>query len=118
MVHFYHDGFTSAERDAILAEQADAWFALNRLLRDEWKALFNGRLATRLARNETVLLAGYRFYAAVKYEHIADELDGLHHQGLEIYSCANCLEAAMVHRPVETGGKHDVIHAECRVCSY
>ena len=40
VVHFYHPTFTEAEQRQILKEQADAWFALNRLLRDEWKVIF------------------------------------------------------------------------------
>ena len=102
VVHFYHDGFTSAQCDGIPAGQADAWFALNRLLRDAWKALFDGRLAARLARNETVLLAGNRFYAAVKYRHITDRLDDLRWPGYHITRCTGCEQAALVH-PLSVG---------------
>ncbi|MCW1877223.1 hsdR [Erwinia sp. INIA-01] len=118
VVHFYHDGFSSAEHDDILSEQGDAWFALNRLLRDEWKELFRGRLARRLARNETQLLAGNRFYATAKYKHVSHKLDTLRQDGLNISQCTNCQETAMVHWPMETGGTHRVFHPECRVCSY
>ena len=118
VVHFYHDGFTSAQRDGILAEQADSWFALNRLLRDEWKALFDGRLAARLARNETVLLAGNRFYAAVKYRHITDRLDDFRWLGVKITRCTGCEQDALVHYIAEGSGRLPLMHNTCHVCTF
>ncbi|MCV5626202.1 hsdR, partial [Escherichia coli] len=53
VVHFYHPTFTEAEQRQILKEQADAWFALNRLLRDEWKVIFGVKHNWKLAFGET-----------------------------------------------------------------
>lgn len=61
VVHFYHPTFTEAEQRQILKEQADAWFALNRLLRDEWKVIFGVKHNWKLAFGETRLIRETNF---------------------------------------------------------
>lgn len=61
VVHFYHPSFSDAEQEQIQREQADARFALNRLMRDDWKSLFGVRLRQKLAGNETMMLRGMSF---------------------------------------------------------
>lgn len=118
VVHFYHAGFSDAEHRSILAEQANAWFALNRLLREDWKTLFNGGLASRLARDETRLLAGNEYYAGVKMRHISAALTEFSRQGLNITRCIQCQQNAVVHRPLDTERRNVVFYTDCEVCSY
>ena len=40
VVHFFHTAFSDSEVETILAEQARAWFALNRLMREDWQQHF------------------------------------------------------------------------------
>ena len=35
VVHFYHDALNDQAKEKLLIEQADAWFALNRLMRED-----------------------------------------------------------------------------------
>lgn len=79
VVHFYHNELSEGDQRQVLTEQADAWFALNRLMRDEWSSLFGGQLRAKLATDETRMLRSSGFYAGAKFrqepvqQRIADE---------------------------------------------
>ena len=92
VVHFYHPSFTDAEQNQIQREQADAWFALNRLMRDEWKSIFGAKdsYSWKLAHGETRLLRGSEFYAAVRLRQVKEELDALAKSGKQIAVCDIC----------------------------
>ncbi|MDC4196305.1 hsdR, partial [Enterobacter cloacae complex sp. RIVM_C039474] len=63
VVHFYHSDFTDTQVKTILDEQADAWFALNRFMRDQWFYLFGEPLSSKLASDEDRMLRSSLFYA-------------------------------------------------------
>jgi Zn ribbon nucleic-acid-binding protein len=98
VVHFYHRGFTEADQQQIRSEQADAWFALNRLIRDDWSQLFGGQLKRQLAFNETMLLRNHEFYASVKYRHesVQERLHKETQAGRTISLCNTCNQISVV----------------------
>ncbi|MBM3074032.1 hsdR [Lelliottia sp. RWM.1] len=117
MVHFYHPSFTDAEQHQIQKEQADAWFALNRLMRDEWKSFFEVRLRWRLAHNETSMLRGNAFYAAVRLKHIQPELDELARNDTEIQDCHQCKQRALVTiKEPAADARYVLEDTTCKVC--
>lgn len=67
VVHFYHNELSEGDQQQVLTEQADAWFALNRMMRGEWSALFGRQLRNKLAEDETNMLRSNAFYAAAKF---------------------------------------------------
>jgi hypothetical protein len=68
VVHFFHNKLGDGEQELVLAEQAYAWFELNRLMRDEWASLFGSHRCFRLGFNETRMLRSSEFYAAAKFD--------------------------------------------------
>lgn len=117
VVHFYHPSFTEAEQDQIQREQADAWFALNRLMRDEWKNFFEVRLSWRLAHNETSMLRGNEFYAAVRLKHIQKELDEIARNNIKILECYQCKQKALVTLKEPAADSRYVLEKTiCKVC--
>ncbi|EPJ0597158.1 hsdR [Enterobacter roggenkampii] len=119
VVHFYHPSFTDAEQDQIQREQADAWFALNRLMRDEWKTFFEIGLSWRLAHNETSMLRGNEFYAAVRLKHIQQELEELARNNIEINDCPQCKQKALATVKGRAASLRYVLeNTVCKVCSY
>jgi len=67
VVHFYHNELSAGDQQQVLTEQADAWFALNGLMRNEWSVLFARRLRERLAEDETNMIRSNAFYADAKF---------------------------------------------------
>lgn len=117
VVHFYHPSFTDAEQDQIQREQADAWFALNRLMRDEWKTFFEVRLGWRLAHNETSMLRRNAFYAAARLKHIQKELDELSRKNIELQECPKCNQKAMVTiQEPAVESRYVLKDTNCKVC--
>ncbi|MDV0787601.1 hsdR [Citrobacter amalonaticus] len=118
VVHFYHPSFTDAEQLQIQKEQADAWFALNRLMRDKWKTIFGFRYSWQLAYGETRLLRGNTFYAAIRLNQVQPELNELAEAGNNIAICDSCRQKAQVTTPLETGSEqHTLLITQCRVCT-
>lgn len=118
VVHFYHPAFSDSEVATILGEQAKAWFALNRLMREDWNQLYAAPLNWKLAISETRLLQGNTFYAEARLNHIYPELEKLVASGVVIHPCPVCQQQAVIEEVIATGGDGPTvcIHA-CRVCS-
>lgn len=100
----------------MLTEQADAWFALNRLMRDEWSSLFGGQLRAKLATDETRMLRSRGFYASAKFrqepiqQRIADELKAKR----PVLRCSACSQfAVLLEQPVPNMSLYDEL---CIVC--
>ncbi|MXG35542.1 hsdR, partial [Escherichia coli] len=84
VVHFYHSAFTYADQEQIQKEQADAWFALNRFMRDQWLSIFDEPLTLKRALDEDGMLRNSLFYADAKFRYLKPELDGLKKQGCSV----------------------------------
>jgi hypothetical protein len=117
VVHFYHDAYTKEELDRLISEQANAWFALNRLMRDDWKDLFEGALGTLLARDETRLLTQNKFYAAEKYKQIKGDLKAYRLPGHPISECHVCGQKAVVQKQVAEHDHQRLFSFHCLVCT-
>jgi hypothetical protein len=83
VVHFYHSDFTDEQSKKILHEQADAWFALNRFMRDQWFSIFGEPLNSKLALDEDGMLRSSFFYADAKFRYLKPELDGLENRDVQ-----------------------------------
>ena len=119
VVHFYHPSFSDDEQDQIQREQADAWFALNRLMRDEWQSIFGAKdsYSWKLAYGETRLLRGNEFYAAVRLGQVKKELDALAKSGKQIGVCDTCKQKAMLTQSLTTGSEErSLLVTRCHVC--
>lgn len=118
VVHFYHSAFNDEDQQKILAEQADAWFALNRLLRDDWSSLLGTLLRAQLAINETTMLQSSEFYAAAKFREagLQEQLISAVNKGKTIHSCDVCHQDALTRGIIDdrTAGVVD----KCLVCHY
>lgn len=120
VVHFYHSAFTDEDEVQIQKEQADAWFALNRLMREDWQSIFGAQdgYSWKLAYGETRLLRGSEYYAAVRLEHVQPELNKHASQGIDIQTCPECKQKSMVTLPETTGSKeHKLFVTRCLVCT-
>lgn len=116
VVHFYHNELSEGDQRQVLTEQADAWFALNRLMRDEWSSLFGGQLRAKLATDETRMLRSRGFYASAKFrqepiqQRIADELKAKR----PVLRCSACSQVAvLLEQPVPNMSLYDEL---CIVC--
>lgn len=118
VVHFYHPTFTEAEQRQILKEQADAWFALNRLLRDEWKVIFGAKHNWKLAIGETRLIRGNEFYAEVRLKQVKTELEQLAGNNIQIGTCKECRQHATVTKTETISNeKRKLDVTRCMVCT-
>ncbi|MFP7605280.1 hsdR [Serratia quinivorans] len=119
VVHFYHSSFSDTDLDTILKEQADAWFALNRLMRDEWQFIFGDNHKHKLASNETRLLQGSKFYSAVRLNQVKPELNKLEKAGENIQCCLDCGQNAVIDEVIPGGNEpaSKLIVARCLVCA-
>jgi len=117
MVHFYHKAASDDDQRQIQSEQADAWFALNRLLRDDWAPMFGGWMKYRFARNETDLLRSNSFYAGVRfmYPPVQAALEKFRQDSVTISECEICKQQSLVHTaPV---ARMHFVRYVCMVCS-
>lgn len=117
VVHFYHDGYSDEAKAKLLAEQADAWFALNRLMREDWKPLFEGALGGYLAIQETDLLIKNQYYSDIKYSQIKPVLDAHLSNGVELFDCSECEKKAALVTVVSEVNNITVRYLACLVCS-
>ncbi|WP_210512508.1 hsdR [Pantoea ananatis] len=116
VVHFYHSAASEDELRQIQAEQAEAWFALNRLLRDDWAPLFGGWLSFVLGMNETAMLRGSSFYAEARFRHppVQDELNALSQTGITVSQCPVCNQQSLAHTLPAPGMPFTLY--DCMVC--
>lgn len=118
VVHFYHPTFTADEQRQILKEQADAWFALNRLLREEWKVIFGVQHNWKLAIGETRLIRGNEFYAQVRLNQVKPELESLAEKGIPVGTCNECHQHSLVTNTKINGNeKRKLEVTRCKVCT-
>ncbi|WP_261424031.1 hypothetical protein [Serratia proteamaculans] len=117
MVHFFHSSFTDSDHKQILTEQADAWFALNRLMRDHWHPLFGDMLDSKLALDEDRMLRSSYFYADAKFRYIKPELNKLSKAGYAIYECGFCGKKAAVDMLINEESLNPLHQVTCEVCS-
>ncbi|GKW07635.1 hsdR [Pectobacterium carotovorum] len=116
VVHFYHDAFSEEDKAKLLAEQADAWFALNRLMREDWKSLFEGALGSYLARQEMSLLIKNTYYADIKFDQIKHVIKGHQKNGDKILNCKLCKKSAAPVKALLQLNDYTVKIASCLVC--
>lgn len=118
VVHFYHNAFTEADVIAIVGEQASAWFALNRYLREDWKSVFDVAHSWKLAFSETRLIRGNEFYAAARLKHIQPKLTALMDAGSRLDTCPECRQQAVVETTIAEGEDECTLQSKrCEVCS-
>lgn len=98
VVHFYHNELSEGDQLQVLAEQADAWFALNRLMREDWSSLFGREMRRKLAEDETRMLRISEFYAGAKFRHesVQQELAAEIKVGNSVSECSVCGYAAVL----------------------
>ncbi|WP_455853803.1 hsdR [Pantoea endophytica] len=116
VVHFYHDAFTEVENQKVLSEQADAWFALNRLMRDDWPELFRPLLDEKFALNEIAQLRHNEFYAAAKFRHtdLQKKIKAVAEAGEKVEHCLGCRQQSVITEHPVVG--MPLIQAFCLVC--
>lgn len=92
VVHFYHNELSDGGIQQVLTEQADAWFALNRLMREDWASLFGRQLCNKLAEDEGRMLRSSEFYAGAKFrdESVQNELAVERESGTTVSKCLVC----------------------------
>ncbi|HBV2664436.1 hsdR [Klebsiella pneumoniae] len=118
VVHFFHPTFSAAEEHTILKEQADAWFALNRLLRDDWKIIFRANHNFKLALNETRLIRGSEFYAKIRLKQVKPELEQIAKQDIQIGNCTECHQDATVTETIIISNENRKLEVtRCKVCT-
>ncbi|MCY9848904.1 hsdR [Pectobacterium jejuense] len=116
VVHFYHDAFSEEDKAKLLAEQADAWFALNRLMREDWKSLFEGALGNYLAKQEMSLLIKNTYYADIKFDQIKHVIKGHQKNGDKILNCKLCKKSASPVKVLLQINDYSVKTSSCLVC--
>lgn len=119
VVHFYKPAFTEKDQQTILSEQAAAWFALNRFMREDWVSIFGPLHSWKLARSETLLLQGNKFYSAIRLEQVKADLDKRVAGGQIVQRCDDCNQDAAVTDTIDTG-HHELpvlYERHCLVCS-
>lgn len=116
VVHFYHNAASEEDLRQIRTEQGDAWFALNRLMRDEWKPLFGPWLSFNLAKQETLMLRSNKFYAEAKFrsEPVQDELNRIKKTDLTVGPCGICGQPSLIHEVPVPGMRFTRFN--CLVC--
>ncbi|MDD7872439.1 hsdR [Enterobacter cloacae complex sp. 2022EL-00981] len=116
VVHFYHSAFTYADQEQIQKEQADAWFALNRFMRDQWLSIFDEPLTLKRALDEDGMLRNSLFYADAKFRYLKPELDGLKKQGCSVSACRFCSKEAAVDMRLNEESGNTLHESDCLVC--
>lgn len=116
VVHFYHDAFSEEAKVKLLAEQADAWFALNRLMREDWKSLFEGALGNYLASQERHLLIKNTYYADIKFKQINTLIKDHRKSEGKVIKCKQCNKSAVVVEILRQLNGYTFKTASCLVC--
>lgn len=100
VVHFYHNELGEGDQQQVLTEQADAWFALNRLMREDWASLFGGQMLAKLAMDETRMLRSSEFYAGAKFrdESVQTLIAKEREANRPITRCTGCSQDSVIHQ--------------------
>ncbi|MBA5204755.1 hsdR [Pectobacterium versatile] len=117
VVHFYHSAFTDEEKTQLLVEQADAWFALNRLMREDWKSIFEGALGHYLTGQETRLLIKNTYYADIKFTQVKPEIKKHQKKGGKVTDCYRCSKSAALEKEVFEINGYSIKTSSCLVCN-
>lgn len=118
VVHFHHPQFTDLLVKDILAQQAHAWFALNRFMREDWSSVFGPLHSWKLAFSESYLAKINLFYAERLMALVSPELQQLEAAGATILTCPECRQKARVETRVNTDSHdHKIVTKECHVCA-
>lgn len=117
VVHFYHDALNDQAKEKLLIEQADAWFALNRLMREDWKSLFEGALGHYLASQETQLLINNSYYADIKFQQVKKILEEHVSKGGRVIECHLCKKVAVPLKTTFEFEEYSFKSSSCLVCS-
>lgn len=117
VVHFFHEAFSEADHHQVMAEQANAWFALNRLMRDEWSELFHNKLMSKFALNELAQLRRNEYYAAAKFRHesVQSRIKSEQAAGRKVTLCNGCHQQAVIIKHPAAG--MPLTEEVCLVCS-
>lgn len=111
IVHFYHGAESERDLDDLRNEQSDAWFALSRLITEEWRKAFSTEQWADVNMLSRKMLVSSTYYASAKYRSIKKELDQL---GGNLSICPVCYQLAYL-------TSHDepipVISENCKVCN-
>ncbi|RAR75076.1 hypothetical protein C7420_101692 [Pantoea ananatis] len=117
VVHFYHNAFTLEAKNKLLSEQADAWFALNRLMMEDWKLIFEGAIGDYLSGLETNLLIKNTYYSEVKFSQVREIVDEHVKDGGSVTDCYLCKKnASIIKKEFEDNG-FVVKSSSCIVCA-
>lgn len=118
MVHFYHNELSEGDQQQVLIEQADAWFSLNRLMREDWSSLFGGQLLEKLATDETRMLRSSEFYAGAKFrqESVQQRIAEERNAKRPVLRCPACSQdSVLLEQPVADMPLYNDL---CCVCHY
>lgn len=118
LVHFYHSDFTDAQAKQILNEQADAWFRLHQLIREDWRPIFGEDLYLRLTLDEGRLLRTSHYYINAKFRALTPELKELREAGKKIVKCPTCAQKAGIQSAFNEESDNTLYETDCLVCSY
>ncbi|SET62008.1 hypothetical protein [Thorsellia anophelis] len=89
VVHFYHEGiFNPEEHKNIKAEQATAWFELQRFITVTWREIYKPFL--QKFENMERVLTGTNNYASVKYKSIEPDIQEQIKAGKHFETCTKC----------------------------
>jgi hypothetical protein len=113
MVHFYHSGTSKKQHDAIMLEQARAWFELNRFVTDDWRKLFEPYLA-EFKWMERILVAN-NHYAQTKFANLRAQIEGKTKGGAVFTTCPRCTTDANEVTSSEPA-LENLTHRKCLVC--
>ncbi|MEB7559468.1 hsdR [Kluyvera cryocrescens] len=118
VVHFHHAQFNDTLVLTIIAQQAHAWFALNRFMREDWVSLFGPLHSWKLEFSERQLSKQNLFYATRLLAQLKPEIEKLKAQGTVIYNCEECRQDAVIAEVIVTGSEeHKLVSHQCRVCN-
>jgi len=110
MVHFYHCAVTDDELDALRNEQADAWFALSRLITMEWHKVFHPEQWSDVNKINISLLNSNKYYAGAKFRSIREQLEKPpHHYRI----CKVCSQESLL---VVKDENAPIFTKDCKVC--
>ena len=95
MVHYFKNDLNNGDlKRALIAEQAIAWFKLNRFLKKNSKKLKIDPYQQHLDELEKQLIA-YSKYAEQKFNSLIPKIEGLKQSGVIFEWCQNCEHEAM-----------------------
>lgn len=111
VVHFFHGAESEPDLDELRNEQSDAWFALTRLITDEWSKAFSTDQWVDVNVLSRAMLTSSTYYASAKYRSIKNELDQLN---CELHQCPVCSQRAYLKTREDAV---PVVYEDCKVCN-